>query len=414
MDVCRLVNSPEPAVTSSVFPTRVRPVPAGAGSNGLRPSVSSPCIRVCELNAEEQCLGCGRTRAEIGAWSLVSDRVKQSIVEASRERLASLLSNGAHRSGEGQPGGGAKSGFTLVELLVVISIIGVLVALLLPAVQAAREAARRLQCVNNLKQMGIGFHNYHSLYNRFPFGGAGSVSETSAAIRARWRPSWGTVLLPFIEQQAIYEEMDLRLPYIDPVNHVAGARTIPIYLCPSAPKTVMARPNGDTPNSTVLFGRTDYGGNYGERGLRCYPNLNCQNNYSEQGDLSGGGRGVLLFGSERQIGLVDITDGSSNTVVLGEAPEGLHSIWVGHRNLFDQSTPINTRTANSSRWPSCHTVFKSRQGNFCDFGQEFHSYHTGGSLFLFGDGSARFVEEQTEPQVLAALLSRRGGEVVTD
>lgn len=383
------MSSPNPAVTSSHFPSRVR-------------SVSSPCIRVCELNAEEQCLGCGRTRAEIGAWSVVPDRVKQAIVEASRERLA--------RSSKG----GARSGFTLVELLVVISIIGLLVALLLPAVQAAREAARRLQCVNNLKQMGIGFHNYHSQYNRFPFGGAGSVSDTSAAVRARWRPSWGTVLLPYIEQQAIYEEMDLRLPYIDAANHVAGARIIATYLCPSAPKTVMTRPNGDTPSSTVQFGRTDYGGNYGERGLRCYPSLSCQNSYSDQGDMSGGGRGVLLFGSERQIGLVDITDGSTHTIVLGEAPEGLHSIWIGHRNLFDQSTPINTRTSNNSRWPSCHTVFKSRQGNVCDFGQEFHSYHSGGSLFLFGDGSARFMEEQTEPQVLAALLSRRGGEVVSN
>ncbi|MCU0716951.1 MAG: DUF1559 domain-containing protein, partial [Pirellula sp.] len=238
--------------------------------------VASPCIGICQLSQEDQCLGCGRTRAEIGAWSLVSNRVKQAIVAASRERLA---------KGGGVP---IKQGFTLVELLVVISIIGVLVALLLPAVQAAREAARRLQCVNNLKQMGIGFHNYHSVHNRFPFGGAGNVSATSAAIRAQWRPSWGTALLPYIEQQAIYEEIDLRRPYIDEVNHAAGARLIAIYLCPSAPKNVMTRPNGDTPNSTVLYGRTDYGGNYGERGLRCFPNLNCQNNYGDQGDSSGG------------------------------------------------------------------------------------------------------------------------------
>lgn len=387
MDVCRPVSSP--SLRSTSIPSPSAPV-------------ASPCIGICQLSQEDQCLGCGRTRAEIGAWSLVSNRVKQAIVAASRERLA--------KDG-GVP---IKQGFTLVELLVVISIIGVLVALLLPAVQAAREAARRLQCVNNLKQMGIGFHNYHSVHNRFPFGGAGNVSATSAAIRAQWRPSWGTALLPYIEQQAIYEEIDLRRPYIDEVNHAAGARLISIYLCPSAPKNVMTRPNGDTPNSTVLYGRTDYGGNYGERGLRCFPNLNCQNNYGDQGDSSGGGRGVLLFGNERQVGLVDITDGSSNTIVLGEAPEGLHSIWIGHRNLFDQSTPINTRTANTSRWPSCHSVFRSRQGNFCDFGQEFHSYHTGGSLFLFGDGSARFLEEQTSPQTLAALLSRRGGEVVTE
>lgn len=304
--------------------------------------------------------------------------------------------------------------FTLVELLVVIAIIGVLVGLLLPAVQAAREAARRIQCTNNLKQMGLGFHNYHSVFNKFPFGGAGVVSATNATARARWRPSWGTVLLPYIEQQAVYEEFDIRVPYIDDINLVPAARIIPTYLCPSAPKPVMSRPNGDTPNSTTLFGRTDYGGNYGERGLRCYPLSNCQNTYADQGDSSGGGRGVLLFGTERQVGIVDITDGTTNTVVLGEAPEGLHSIWAGHKNLFDQSAPINERTTANSKWMACGAVFKSKYGNFCDFGQEFHSYHTGGSQFLLADGSARFLSAQIELPTFAALLSRRGGEVISD
>lgn len=366
---------------------------------------ASPCIGVCKLTAQDDpghqvckqvCIGCGRTLEQIATWTQMT---KSERIKVVRECKSRLEKNG---------------GFTLVELLVVIAIIGVLVALLLPAVQAAREAARRIQCTNNLKQMGLGFHNYHSAFHRFPFGGAGVVSSNNAAMRARWRPSWGTVLLPYIEQQSIYDEFDTRVPYIDEVNLIPAARNVATYLCPSAPKATMTRPNGDTPNSTVTFGRTDYGGNYGERGLRCFPNTNCPNTYADQGDSSGGGRGVLLFGTERQIGIADITDGSSNTAVLGESPEGLHSIWAGHKNLFDQSSPLNETTKQGSKWAACGPSFKSRNGNFCDFGQEFHSYHSGGVLFLLADGSARFISTQLELPTLAALLSRKGGEVISD
>ncbi len=367
--------------------------------------VSSPCTGVCQLNRQDICVGCGRQSTEIANWRSLPPTEQLLVKQLAAGRLERL-----HR----EPGEGpvARNGFTLVELLVVIAIIGILIGLLLPAVQAAREAARRLQCANNLKQMGLGFHNYHSAFNRFPFGGAGVASTTNAAVRARWRPSWGTVLLPYIEQMGIYEEIDLKVPYLDPVNHVGSQRIIPTYLCPTAPKPSLLRPNGDTPTSTTQFGRTDYGGNYGERGLRCYPATNCQNNYSDQGDTSGGGRGVLLFGMERQIGVSDILDGTSNTVVLGEAPEGLHSLWAGHKNLFDQSAPINEPTRTGSRWGACGTVFKSRNGNFCDFGQEFHSYHTEGAIFLMADGSARLVDKEVDLKTFAALLSRQGGEVI--
>lgn len=302
------------------------------------------------------------------------------------------------------------NGFTLIELLVVIAIIGVMVALLLPAVQAAREAARRMQCSNNLKQMGLAFHNYHSVFNRFPVGGAGVVSATNAAIRSRWRPSWGSTILPFMEQQPLYDRLNLDVPFIDEVNHVGGRELVPTYLCPTAPKQVLTRPNGDTLQSSVLFGRTDYGGNYGERGLRCYPQTNCANSYPG----ATGGRGVLLFGADAQIGMRDVTDGSSQTIVLGEAPEALHSIWIGHKNLFDQSVPINEKVRSGSRWQSCGLPFKSPRGDFCDFGQEFHSYHSGGAMFLMLDSSGRFVSQTIDVTVFAALLSRSGGEVVGD
>ncbi len=306
----------------------------------------------------------------------------------------------------------SRCAFTLVELLVVIAIIAILIALMLPAVQAAREAMRRLACSNHLKQTGLAFQNYHSTFNTFPKGGAGVVSLTDANIRARWRVSWGTALLPFLEQPALYDSIHQSEPYIHSSNLTAGGTFVANYLCPSATQHEPLRPNGDTPGSPVRYARTDYAGNYGERALRCYPATNCQNNYSEFGDTSGVGRGVLLFSHEPNIGLREILDGSSGTAMVGEAPEGLHSIWIGHKNFFDQSAPINAQARSAQPWQSCHPVFKSRFGEYCDYGQEFHSYHPGGSQFLMADAAVRFASDKIDFKVFAAFLSRSGNEVV--
>ncbi len=308
----------------------------------------------------------------------------------------------------------ARTAFTVVELLVVITITGLLLALLLPAVQSAREAARRMQCANQLKQIGLGLQNYESVYKVFPKGGAGSASLTNPAIRARWRLSWGASILPFIEQSALYEQINQVEPFIHPSNFTAGQTLVPTYLCPTAPQSELLRPSGDSPGSATLYARTDYGANYGERGLRCFPAKNCQNNYSDIGITDGQGRGALMLGSDKDIGLRDILDGSSQTILVGECPEGLHAIWIGHKNVLDQSVPLDARTRLGSAWLPCHPAFKSKAGNFCDFGQEFHSYHPGGCLFAFADGSTHFLVESVDLKLLAALLSRRGAELVTD
>jgi prepilin-type N-terminal cleavage/methylation domain-containing protein/prepilin-type processing-associated H-X9-DG protein len=357
------------------------------------------CIGVCRFKEDFFPVGCGRIRSEIAKQAIGDRKIQAKILKHAKDRL--------------QPER-LKSGFTLVELMVVVAIIGVLIGLLLPAVQAIREAARRMQCANNLKQIGLAIHNYHSSFRKFPVGGAGVVSLTNPTVRARWRASWGAVSLPYIEQLALYSEIDVGVPYIDPVNHSGGAKLVPTYLCPSATQTDLYRPNGDDLNSSVLFGRTDYGGNYGERSMRCFPRKNCQNNYSDLGIHDGVGRGVMLFGHEKQISVTDILDGSSQTIAIGEAPEGRHSIWIGHKNVFDQSSPLNAKVKLGSHWDSCAPPFKSRRGDFCDFGQEFHSYHRGGANFLMADGSARFVNEQINVVTFAALLSRKGGEIIGD
>ncbi|MEM7810199.1 MAG: DUF1559 domain-containing protein [Planctomycetota bacterium] len=317
----------------------------------------------------------------------------------------------------GRRPGTPRTAFTLVELLVVIAIVTLVIGLLLPAVQQAREAARRVGCKNNLKQMGLAFHNYHATYGVFPKGGAGGIVNpvspppTAGVLTL----GWGAAILPGLEETGLSDLIDMDEWYTHPNNAEAAATTVDVYLCPSVPSPALLKPPGDNTAFDVRFARTDYGGNFGERGLRCLPLTNCQNNYGGTGADSY--RGMLPLGTAPSVGIRHVTDGTSNTVLIGEAPNGLHSIWIGHKNVFDQSAPINARYASPSDtpWIACITFGGTlnpvgRLG--CDFGQEFHSYHAGGAQFLLVDGSARFISENIDLGVFSALLSRKGGEVV--
>ena len=308
---------------------------------------------------------------------------------------------------------GWRGGFTLIELLVVIAIIAVLIALLLPAVQQARKAARRLQCKNHLKQIGLALHNYHDVYRVFPKGGYGGVLNANSPSSPYRTLSWGAAILPQLEQGPLFDSIDPDRWYLDPVNHTAGQTSLSVYRCPSNPTSDSHKPNGDEPNSTVLFARNDYGGNYGERGIRCHPAFNCRNDYGSSGGAASY-RGMFPLLSAPSVGIKDVTDGTTNTILIGEAPDALHGIWIGHKNVFDQCAPINTRYSTTSPWMSCRASATSPNlGRVCDYGQEFHSYHTGGAQFLLVDGSARFVAETIEHTILAALLSRSGGEAIS-
>lgn len=265
--------------------------------------------------------------------------------------------------------------FTLIELLVVIAIIGVLVALLLPAVQMAREAARRIQCTNNLKQIGLALHGYHDVHNTFPSGGWIALYGKPAT--KNMNSGWSASVLPWLEQRPLFDALNLSVVYDHAANATATYTVLQVYLCPSEPrKTFWNR----LPSDAFEHADADYGGMYGERGLS---NPTVTNNPP---------RGAMIF--NQAVGLFMINDGSSQTVQIGEDPEAINAIWAGGHNIFDQAFPINARPP-------------------FEYGEELTSQHPGGVNVLFADGSVHFLKSQTDSRVVAALCTRNGAEVVS-
>ncbi len=315
-------------------------------------------------------------------------------------------------------------GFTLIELLVVIAIIAVLIALLLPAVQQAREAARRTQCRNNLKQIGIALHNYHDSFRMFPKAGfaagfaAAAQLNNTALLRTRI-VSWGVAILPGLDQGNLYQRWDMNRFYLHPENHEVAQKVLPVYLCPSNPGAAPQKMQGDNANwPGVPFGRSDYGANWGVRELQCFGEplgtCNRTNSYGNSTDTRGPFT-VVSVAYMNNVATHHVTDGLTNTIFVGESPEALHGLWAGHKNFFDQSAPLNARYAamNNTTWDSCRTNVAGTIGRLgCDYGQEFHSHHIGGALFLLGDGAVRFISESINVRTFAALLSYKGDEVI--
>jgi len=270
------------------------------------------------------------------------------------------------------------AGFTLIELLAVIAIIGLLVALLLPAIQSSREAARRTQCTNNLHQIGVALLAYHNGHSSFPRGG---WPATSANL------SWSASILPHLADQSLYERLNRDAPYTDASNVATGQVQLAVFLCPTAPNDPPLKKSADLPaSSTQTYARTNYAGVEGERGLRA------------PGATNEPERGVMIF--EKNISIPQITDGTSQTILVAEAPEGIQSLWISVRNIFDQSAPINTPAAFAKQYV------------FWDYGQEINSYHPGGATVLMADGSVHFLRETLDNLTLAALCSRAGGETI--
>ncbi|QDS89093.1 putative major pilin subunit [Rosistilla ulvae] len=292
-----------------------------------------------------------------------------------------------------------RKGFTLVELLVVIAIIGILVGLLLPAVQQAREAARRMSCTNNLKQLGLAIHNYHDVFRVFPPGGNGSYD---LAVRSN-QLSLHTFLLPFLEQGNVHDQIDFSgSSYLTERN--SSANRVDAFLCPSSTREFDATTSGGSLSYPDLY-TAHYLGVMGPKGV------NAQTGGTYQSDetlaSNGGFARQGVFYDLSKIKFRDITDGTSNTFALGELS------WNDAGTVFR----MWVRGCGGSACTSCKNIVDgigitpAVSGNFNNV--SFGSQHPGGAHFVQCDGSVRFVSETVDLGLYKATASRNGGEVAT-
>jgi prepilin-type N-terminal cleavage/methylation domain-containing protein/prepilin-type processing-associated H-X9-DG protein len=295
-------------------------------------------------------------------------------------------------------------GFTLVELLVVIAIIGMLVGLLLPAVQQAREASRRTQCQNNLRQIGVGLLNYEQQYEEFPIGciGYGFRSVDGVMVKQRFI-SWNAQLLPYVEQKSLADKFDFDLPAYESPNRELGTTVLSIFLCPSTPSEQLA----STANLWRDQAFTDYAGLFGVEGVgRDNDDFdNPDNPDPAVQPLNDESLGVMVYNIA--VPIEQITDGTSNTAAVGEA--------LLRREMVVPTSGEATITT-SMEWTNGLNIFAHGQDNPVNgtngLDNEIGSPHPGGASVTFCDGHVSFLHDETEQLVLRALLTRSGGEAL--
>jgi prepilin-type N-terminal cleavage/methylation domain-containing protein/prepilin-type processing-associated H-X9-DG protein len=313
-----------------------------------------------------------------------------------------------------------RGGFTLIELLVVIAIIAILIGLLLPAVQKVRDAAARIKCANNMKQMGLALHSYHDANGKLPPG----VNDTSERPPTGYRPywSWMAMMMPYYEQDNLYRLADTwargtNTPYQywpwggfwltpqSPANPALG-QIVKTLICPADGRQDLTSPGSSWGGN----GNVAFCGYLGVGGIQ-----------ADSSSITNQNQNGILY-SKSTTRLTDITDGTSNTLMVGERPPSsdLYYGWwfagAGWDGSGDGDVVLGARPLNYAQsglgCPASSANFQpGRASNFCDQAH-FWSMHSGGANFLMGDGSVRFISYANN-NILPALTTRAGGEVAS-
>jgi prepilin-type N-terminal cleavage/methylation domain-containing protein len=318
-----------------------------------------------------------------------------------------------------------RRGFTLIELLVVIAIIAILIALLLPAVQQARESARRTQCKNNMKQLGLALHNYHDVFNQFPINYSTSFTLDNITL------SWMVGILPYIEQAPLFTQINVNFglnndprwvnpqvgTVVNPSNGWVAKQVIPAFRCPS-----------DT-SDPVMGGRANYGGTWAVNSYKGVAGANWgwgtwtspaafnQTRWGITGDGLDRGNGLLFRGNgfPYSNNFSKVTDGTSNTFAIGEAvPKYCTHTWWWWFNgsTATCSVPLNAPAICAATPGASKDALLTACAGDWPNNYSFKSQHVGGGQFVLCDGSVKFISENIDLAVYRGLATIGGGEVI--